>query len=455
MTVIALLLVGLTGWLLISALGLRLHPLERVAAGWCLGISSITFCLFVASACGIALSSVLVWCTLGASLLVALAVAHSRTVPRVDPARRRQHYSPLQVWTIVVVLLFAFLVIVQGNYWPVYDNDSLSTYDFRARLMVAEGTLNVSAYQKQVLGGGRFYPPLVPLSYVLVYLTGGSQPKIITTLFWLSLVAIVYCRLWQHVTRLPALVFSLLVVLSPQLLLYATHGMTNIPFAALVVAAVLYLLEWYETEQQGFFWLGAVLLAGAAWTRSADALLLAGILWFWVLLRGPMSERVSMLSWIAGGLLIVGPAFLWQTYVVSVIGFPAFAGPGGGELQLYISTGRLWETALALVVQLLDPRVFGLGGIGFALGIVLALVKRDRLRATALLEMIALLLLAWTSLFYLIELESRYNTLYNSGQRLLMAYAPILVCFAGRQEALTRALEHLDTLSWRWWNGTS
>lgn len=449
-------LVIVLGVLLTAPLTGSLSRLERVAMGWGVGLGSVTLILFLLSAIGLSLTLAVVWAVVIVPVSILASwwlLRHSQPVPSSasdlqlsELPHSRLALTSLEAWLLFLLLISLAVTVFQAVYWPIYDNDSLVGFDFKAHLMVQRQTVNLPEYRTGPNSGTNFfYPPLVPLGYSMVYWFGGEQAKAVTVGCWLSLLAVLYAQLRRRTSRLIALVALVLLAYAPVPVLFATHGMTNIPVAFYLVAGAIYLDAWQRESRTEFLWLGALLLGLAGWIRT-DIVVLVAASWIWVLFRMITTRSRTWLSWVGGLVIAFSPALLWQVYLARMIGIP---GTAAAPWFFVLDANRFVGTVWALIVQILDPMVFGGIGAAFVLALLLAAYRR-RVPSLPLLALISLYAAAWIGLFYVIELESRYATLYNSGQRILIAIVPVVLYCSAQSPELQRLADGLNQAVNQW-----
>jgi 4-amino-4-deoxy-L-arabinose transferase-like glycosyltransferase len=143
------------------------------------------------------------------------------------------------------------------------------------------------------------------------------MPKIITTLFFLSLLTTFYSAVRNFVGSTAAMLATLILMLTPELFSHAALSLGNLPTTAYVCGAVLATITWLEKNDDKYFWLGAICMAGVIWIRSdtivfiAAALLVLGIYF----LRTKNFKQPLIYSVIA-----LAPFIMWNLYLKLKIG---------------------------------------------------------------------------------------------------------------------------------------
>jgi hypothetical protein len=445
MSIIGIALTSLSGWLLIDTIKPALSTLPKLALGWGIGLALVTVGVYLANVLlGVPIAPPLAWAwpvTCAVALVAVRRIVRGRlSPPPRAPVRSRAPWTVLEVWLCAILAIGILITVVQALYWPFFDWDSLATYDFKARLMVLEGRVNVSEYSNVGISNWE-YPPHIPLAYSLIYLWGAAPPKIVIALFYVSLVIFFYHSAGQTATRLGSLLATLALILTPTIFLWATHGMLDLPATYYLGAALCLLEEWARKDDRSSFLLAGMMLGAACWTRT-NALAFGLSCAMWALLIGVRQRHWPARPWLIGLACMFGATALWQVNLVFELGRPFMGGAGVFDAGL-LNLPRLWETLAGLGVQLLDPRLFGVVGWAFLAAMVLVPLKQAR--AFASLTLASVMLLTWLAVFYGWTVGgSRTVTLFDSGQRVLLNCIPILLLHFVRESALVQPLDAIN-----------
>ncbi len=434
----------LIGWLLVDMVKPALPTAPKLALGWGIGLAVVTSGVYLANvALNIPLAPPMAWAwpaVCGAGLVIARLMLKKKQPPPSPGLKTRAPWTVLEVWLCAILVIGVLVTVVQATYWPFFDWDSLVTYDFKARLMVLEQRVNIGEYS-QVSIGNWDYPPHIPLAYSLIYLWGSAPPKIVIALFFLSLVIFFYYSARQTASRPGSLLATLALILTPTIFLWATHGMLDLPATYYLGTALCLLEKWARQDDRSSLLLAGSMLGAACWTRTnvlAFGLGCAG----WALVVGVSRKSWPVRPWLAGLACMIGAIALWQVNAVWGLGRPFMGGAGVFDAKLF-DLSRLWETVSGLVVQLLDPRLFGMVGWMFLAAI--ARLPLRRARALPSLTLSAVMLLTWLAVFYSLTVgDSRNVTLFDSGQRVLLNCVPILLLHFVREPALIQPLDAMN-----------
>jgi hypothetical protein len=275
----------------------RLHILERLALAYLLGVGLVTTVMFWLSIIGVSfrLDILLPVLLIGSGFSFGLAWGQGRlqTAFRII---ERPGWGDVAATVILVAALVVMMIPVFQTISAlpnVFGPDAIGRQG-PAIAFANEGTANVSSYPLLQVGHPE-YPLLTSLMLAFVWMFSGETASLTNgyfagmfPLFYLALVVIFYFRLRAQVKPLwLALVGALVLARIPFIVLMASFFSLNMPAAAFMVAACLYLYRWWEEKQPtSALWLVGLLLGFSAWTRleglflGAIPLLVAGVLAF-------------------------------------------------------------------------------------------------------------------------------------------------------------------------------
>jgi len=280
-SILFILLITFCFGLPLTFLIVRKHNLfGRIGLSFLLGIGFFTLIMYLTSLIGIRFSLAEIASTLFLLSLPLLYFEKNKIKSFVVEIRKSfVKFKPDFVEKVILALLLFFVVSVFANtlYWPVYIWDSLTLYDFRARLFAQTGTI------RSITGdgfGGYYlgYPLLTSLAHTIVYLAGGNNPQFIYSLFYISLVLVFYGQLREFVSRKASLLFTLILVSIPQIFEQSVVSYTNLPYMVYLSLGAIYFYIWNKKKANGFLPLAAMMVGFSTWTRSSEP--------FWMVILG-------------------------------------------------------------------------------------------------------------------------------------------------------------------------
>jgi hypothetical protein len=321
MLTIAIILCYLSGASILLAISRKYTLAELVGYSFLLGIGLESVFLFLLDVVGVQYSQpVLLGLNLAFIALVnglnykgLLALKSEFKVPSF--ALRDINLVAVFILCIVGYLFYA--ITVKNLFWPPTEHDTLGSFDKLGRIMALEGKLKISLFDHHLQGAGGLYPPLYHASFAYVYIFGAIMPKIITTLFFVSMLTTFYSVVARYAGSTAAALFTLLFMITPELFAHAALSLGNMPTTAYIGAAALATIVWLDTREQKYFWLAALSMAGVTWIRSdtivftAAAFLLIGI----DFLRHKNLKQTAIYYAIS-----IAPFIIWMLYMKLKLG---------------------------------------------------------------------------------------------------------------------------------------
>lgn len=287
MLTFAIILCYLSGLSILFAISRKYTLAELVGYSFLLGIGLETMFLFLLDVVGVHYSQgVLLGLNFGFIALVNGANYKGLLELKSEfkvPSFALRDINLVAVFILLIVGYLFYAITVKNLFWPPTEHDTLGSFDKLGRIMALEGKLKISLFDHNLQGAGGLYPPLYHASFAYVYIFGAVMPKIITTLFFLSMLTTFYSAVARYVGGTAAALFTLLFMITPELFAHAALSLGNMPTTAYIGAAALATIIWLDTNEEKYFWLSALSMVGVTWIRSdtivftAAAFLLVGI----------------------------------------------------------------------------------------------------------------------------------------------------------------------------------
>lgn len=383
------------------------------------------------------------------------------------PAITLKDINPAAIILLGIAAYLFYAITVKNLFWPATDHDAIGSFDKLGKIMALEGRLKISLFQYHLEGAGGIYPPLFHGSYAYVYLFGAVMPKIVTTLFFLSLLTSFYGLLRKYVDSTAASFFTLLLMITPELFSHAALSLGNLPTTAYVGPAALATFVWLDKRDIKYFWIGAILMAFVIWVRSdtvvftAAALLVMGV----DFLRN--KDWKKLLSYAA---IAVAPFIIWTLYLKLRIAagqgarFNTGIGVNGerlglmfGYVKAYIFGGQYRATLPGgIQSQGIDGgQLFGIVFILFVVVLIVNLIWIARIGIKEYFEK-NFTVLAFTlgsfflyfAVFYLIDEKAQNSPMYSlmesSFKRGLFCFVPLALFYCAASPASAWLFERIE-----------
>lgn len=222
------------------------------------------------------------------------------------------------IFLISYGVYLVYIIAAKALFWPPFIFDSIDGYDFLARVIVKEGTINNSIFNPEYLltSVRSLYPPLVPLNFAFAYLLGFDSSQIVVALFFISLFIAFYAMVTKHTTPLAGALFSLFLVITPEFAAFSSLSSSNPPCTFYSAIGMLCLYTYYRFKERPYFYVGTLFIMLAIWTRAeAIMFMLAGVIF---LLSKPF-EKKQLTSIAFFGFCSLLSFLSWQLYMKSVL----------------------------------------------------------------------------------------------------------------------------------------
>jgi hypothetical protein len=248
--------------------------LERLAVSFLLGSGILTVEMLLLGMFGIRIDIVnIVLLTLLVILLPAVRVVTTKStvlgIEKLGPVK----LNIFDIFSLTMITLRIFYVVFEDLIKPVVSVDAFANWSLRAKVFFIDGGLALSKNSAIFAGGGQtFYPIHIPLLETWVFNVLGIWDdrlvKAIFPLFFISLLILFYYAV-KRITGFSFAIFSTYLLSTlPMLIHHATIEYSDLIVAIYLASSVLFLLRAFEEDDNGFFYLSALLGGIATWTKS-------------------------------------------------------------------------------------------------------------------------------------------------------------------------------------------
>lgn len=302
---------------------------ERLAYSYLLGSGTTTLFWFILGRVGMPLNPV-TWLLSVVISFIFFALTFGGTKSKGAIAKFKLHPA------IILPLLLWLSVGLYDLYQPVTAWDSLALYDFRGSLIslthslasIATSTYDVS------------YPLLTSLMHAALYQFGGDNPSFFYALYLLALSTVLYGYVSKKNAGLAVLLTSLTLG-SSILYHHATLAYTNLPYAAILVSAVIIFM--YSFQNPRLLYFSGILFGISTWVRSAETFWILGI----ILLLSRLKKHPLLTSFSIATVLAIKS--IWSTY----------------QQQIYHSYRAATTSSISKIPSDWLPKLFSQSGIVF------------------------------------------------------------------------------------------
>lgn len=437
MILLGILLTLLIGLTLLLAISTRFTLLEYLSLAFPLGMGTQTFLMSVLdwSNIGITRSSTSLISILALAALSVLVVRNLKKDPaffqRCSPKQFKLP-KPNLVWILFTFLLVWFegMNFYKTVFFPSFDTDSIRGFNFVGMAIAAEGTLkNLSLftspnYNFQSDAGLAAYTPFAQLSYAYVYLFGAMASKIVNAMMYLSFLGIFYSLLKRVTTHTAAAIFTLLMMITPEMLAFSALSGINLLHTAYAATGLLYAVLWFDKKDQKLLILSAILLSMNCFTRN-EGIVFSGMATVLVLFRFIKKD----IDWKKSVLFIVTAFFGFIYWTLFLKANHIHSGSDLIITKLFWDGDKIATMYRELKPLYLNTQYYGIGVVVFGLMLLMnawnIVRKGDQL---ALIVATLGVMLLYTLIIYQINYvwDSIENVLRYSYKRFLFSFIPLM-----------------------------
>ena len=223
-------------------------------------------------------------------------------------------YNAVWLACFGIAAFVIYVISLKSMFWPTFSSDALGSFDVFAKGLAGEGKIINSLILEKRVGYGAAYPPLYSLSLAYAYMSGFELSKIIPTLFYISFVISFYAVASKFSNPTNAIFFTLLAVLSPEILAQSAINITSVPHAVYASLTIAYVYAWYKFGDNRYLYLSAGLAGLNCFIRSEGIVYVFSILIFFsaLVVRTKQYRLLAVYTCIA-----LGPFILWQFFLMS------------------------------------------------------------------------------------------------------------------------------------------
>jgi hypothetical protein len=448
MLVVGILMVYLVGAGILTRISRDWSWKELIAFSFLIGIAVQTFFMFITDLAGLQFSTVILF-------FASFAIVAGCYDTLYEFWQKKSKDINLGSWSLKTlnypavllgaVIFYLFYIIMQKNlFWPTTEHDAIGSFDKLGIVMALEGKIKISLFKWDLQGAGGVYPPLFHGGIAYLYLFGASQPKIITTFYFLSLLLGFYALVRRYVSSITALFFTLLLEMVPEMYSHAALLLGNLPTTAYVGSAALSLFVWLQSKEERYFILSSILIALCLWIRNDTiGFAIAGALI--VAFYAETPDKWKRAAIFAASALL--PFIIWTLYVKFKLQtstgdrFSTHGGFDAARLKLmlhYVLSYFSWIQYGEM------PPGIQLYGLTFMLGIVVILANAKNLLKDKFYMLVFLIVsfAVYFAIFYMIDEQKQSapisSLMESSFKRGMFCFIPPLLYYMATCQVMLR-----------------
>jgi len=455
MLISGIILTIVMGIALTGCMAAKLSWVERVGLSFPLGMAVETLLMALMDGVGIALLPFNLLIGEAALLIVAILFIWQRrkdflhslaSVPHID----RQSYNLVWVLFIVGIAYLEYMNLQKCLYYPPFDRDSLAGFETIGYIIAQEHTLGGlslfdGAYVSNVHDAGSYitYAPFVQLSYGYVYTLGAETSKIVPALMYLFFLIAFYGSVRRMAGKTGAAAATFFMVLTPEMLAFASLSITNVMHAVFASLSVVYMSLWFKERERKDLLLCGSLLGANVWTRTEGVVFIGAVGLLLVIDAVRSRQRTYTI-----------PVALAAVFaMLPLVGWTLFCKLNGLHAESIAIVHPFWDAAKmkTIVGYMLglygSTTLYGLTFILFIIAVVgnvwFTMRKKDNLPL--------LLAIVLASVFYILLLyhidykwDAMTNVLSYSAKRFLFCFAPLAWAYTFASYPVRFALAKLE-----------
>lgn len=279
---LGLFLTFLSGWLFFSLFE-KISSAEKIIVGASLSFPLLSLGMFLLGILEIPLTffSVVTLLLVLNLVLFLLALKEKKLSINLPNFYKIKSLNPLEITIILSILLLFLASLILNLYWPPYEWDALSLYDFRAQRFLESYSLaqNIFTSFPPLTTYNYSYPFFSSLLHTFIYLFSGKNPQFLYTIFYILFISFFYLTLKKKISRTKTLLFTLFLAGMPSFFLTSLIPYTNIPYILYFFISIVYLLGYFDSEgkRQDLLLLSAIFLGVTTFIRTTEPLWLVNL----------------------------------------------------------------------------------------------------------------------------------------------------------------------------------
>ena len=455
MIYVGILMVYLIGAGLLTRISLEWSWKEMIAFSFLLGIAAETFFMFICDVVGFHFTAIVLFFA-GFAVIIACYdsmfsywQAKKKDINLGSWSLMTLNYPAVLLGSVIFYLFY--IITAKNLFWPTLEHDAIGSFDKLGRVMAVEGVLKISLFKWDLQGAGGIYPPLFHGGIAYLHLYGDMEHKIITTLFFISLLLGFYAICRKYVSSINALFFTLLLEMVPELYSHAALLLGNLPTTAYVGNAALALFVWLQTKEKRYFVLTCILTGLSLWVRS-DTI---GFALTGTIVIGLFAT--TDIKWKQAGIYLASallPFIIWTLYLkfkIEANQGSRFVVPSGGIniIKLKLMLGYIMSYFSWVQFGGMAPGI-QLYGLTFMLSFVLIILNIKNIKKDKPYILIYLLasFAIYFAIFYLLDEKTQNapiaSLMESSFKRGMFCFIPPLLFYVSTSKFVTGIMNRIE-----------
>ncbi len=426
--IILIALITLMGAMFVKLVSRDTHVIQNWAIGFLIGLGVTTFVSFGLSWIGLRINYInILFVVIFGLFLISIVNIFIRT-NFIDLFKIRNIFdtkaTSFENLILILLILFFTISFILSTYFPINVWDALALYDFRAKVIAGTG------YFVQIANNFNYfshYPLYTSLTHTFVYLSGGQNPQYLYSIYLMSFAVVYYFFARKNVSKVVALVSTLLLVTIPEIFEHSTIAYTNLPYTIFYVCGIFYLNYSILEKRNDYLFLSSILIGLSTWVRSDLPFWLSGA--FLVILFSIKLKRMLPV-------IIYFPVFLliqqtWNLFASNLFGADYSTSgqliSAGGSIISKINFYRFYEVLTYLYTNVFVS--WGIVSVLFVMALIWNFWNR-KIIAYPLLIIILLNILGLIAGTYVFSFKvAEWKDIADSATRMAMFFPPLMLYY--------------------------
>jgi len=337
---------------------------------------------------------------------------------------QNKYVTPSHVTGILLVIFLTSFSLIVNTYWPIRDWDALTLYDFRAKVFTENH--RIDGIFTPEINYYLAYPFFTSIVHTISYTLDFHRPGLYYSLIYLSLGLYIYGFLSSKVSKLLAILTTVLVLTNEAIFSHSFISYTNLTYTTYFVVGLLTFSEGIAIKNSRLILLGSLLFGIMQHVRFDDP--------FWVI---PIiisafiyMRKKAIHPLLTTTLVILAFRLTWSTYKSALLSSYNIA-PAELSLSLidvFMNTNplhRLIEVTMFLYKTLWLK--YGLLVYIFVFSVLLSWRNKSKLLRITQLSTFLIFAILYLGTFVMSYIYNKWNIVGGSVSRMMMIMVPTIL----------------------------